>query len=116
MPVAGVTITPERRVTDFGDGDYSPITPIENAVFDLDPPSSSATAVGDGDGGKPYMQDGSLFVPRGSDLKDGDRVKFQDKTFGIVGDARWDMDSPFPSGAAHSLVGRYVEYALRLGG
>lgn len=115
--VTGMTITPKRRTTDFGEGQFLPITPIPGAVFALDPPSSSTAAVGADDLGKPYAQAGSLFVPRGSDLKDGDQVAYQGKTYGIVGDALWDMDQPLEAaGQAHAIIGHYVEYALRLGG
>lgn len=111
LSFTGVAITPERRVTDFGEGDWAPITAIANAVVVLDTPSASAQAVGSADPGKPYVQGGSLFVPRGSDLKDGDRIRYQGKTFGIVGDAQWDQNHAF-SGQDLGVV----EYTLRLGG
>lgn len=107
----GVTITPQRSNPDFGEDSWSDLSPIEKAVFDLDKPSATTQSVRDGDGGKPYMQAGSLFVPRGSDLKDGDRVTYQGKTYGVVGDRQWDQNHP---STQHDFG--YMEFGLRLGG
>lgn len=106
----GVTITPQRSTTVFGEDTWVAITPISNAVFVLSTPSASVGNIGSTKD-RLYAQGGSLFVPRGSDLKDGDRVTFQGKTFGVVGDAQWDMDHPFTGDDFG-----YVEYAIRLGG
>lgn len=99
----GVTITPERKTTDFGERDWADIEPIEDAVFDLDEPKPV------GESG--YMQTGTLFVPRGSDLKDGDRVTYQDQKFGVIGNAQRDMNHPF-TGDDFGVV----YYAIRTGG
>lgn len=106
---AGKTITPQRSTTEFGESSWADMDPIPNAVVVMATPSS--TQSGAADGGKVYMQTGSVFVPRGSDLRDGDRFTYQDKTFGVVGDAQWDTDHPF-SGRNLGVV----EYAIRLGG
>jgi hypothetical protein len=103
----GVTITPQRPTEgDFGESDWDDLTPIENVVVVTNSPSAAA-----GEAGKVYSQDGSLFVPRGSDLRNGDRFPYQGKAFGVVGDAQWDMNHPF----SNSNLG-YVEYTIRLGG
>lgn len=99
----GVTITPERKTTDFGETQWAAVDPIANAVFALDEPTTVNESA--------HMQTGTLFVPRGSDLKDGDRVPYQDKVFGVVGDVLWDMNTPF-SGSNFG----YVAYSIRLGG
>lgn len=102
----GVTVVPERYVEEFGEPTWSNLPVIDNAVFALDAPTSI-----DDDGGRPYRQLGSVFVPRGSDLKDGDRVAYQNKQWRIVGDAQWDMDHPFTGDDFG-----YVEYRIQLGG
>ncbi|MBX9920005.1 MAG: hypothetical protein K2Y33_09305 [Mycolicibacterium frederiksbergense] len=103
---AGETITPQRYTEVFGESDWVDLSAISNVVIALDAPSADGQAAG-----KSYMQTGSLFAPRGSDLKDRDRFTYQDKTFGVVGDARWNQNHPF-TGANFG----YVEYAIRLGG
>lgn len=104
-PVYGVTITPTRLTSDsLGNHTPTALAPITNAVFALDAPSAD-------DNSSLYSQGGDLFVPRGSDLRNGDRVTYQGRTFGIVGEAQWDMD--------HPLTGEdfgYVVYTIRFGG
>lgn len=102
----GETIVPQRRTEDFGESDWSDIAPIDDAVFTFDTPAVDITSSGGRD-----VQTGSLFVPRGADLKDGDRVPYRGKWFGVVGGVRWDMDHPF-TGADFGVV----EYTIRLGG
>lgn len=103
----GVTLTPERFTEqDFGESEWVVLDQIANAVVVLDGPVAIAT-----ESGKAYTQNGSLFVPRGSDLQNADRFEYQDKTFGVVGDARWDMNSPFTGDDFG-----YVEFSIRLGG
>lgn len=99
----GVTVIPERKTTDFGESDWVAIAPIANAVFALDEPTTVDESA--------HMQTGTLFVPRGSDLKDGDRITYQNKLFGVIGDAQWDMDTPF----GRNSFG-YVAYSIRVGG
>uniref|UniRef100_A0AAU8GPZ8 Head-to-tail stopper n=1 Tax=Mycobacterium phage Farewell TaxID=3158893 RepID=A0AAU8GPZ8_9CAUD len=103
-PVDGVTIHPQRRTTDFGETNWTDLDPIELAIPQLDEARPNTNGEG-------YTQSGTLFVPRGSDLQDGDRFRFQKKTFGVIGDAMWDMN--------HPLTGDdfgYVYYAIQLGG
>lgn len=113
----GPTVTPQRKTEDFGEGDWTDLTPIDNVLFAFNTPSMIA------DSGSAYTQAASLFVPRGCDLKDGDRVPYKpgtgagdsvDKTnvsrwYLVDGDAMFDMDQPF----TNSDFG-YVEYALSL--
>lgn len=104
-PVVGVTITPQRPTFDgLGNPTYAAIGQITNAVFALDAPSAD-------DDSSLYTQSGELFVPRGSDLRNGDHVTYQGRTFGVVGEAQWDMDHPF-TGEDFG----YVAYTIRYGG
>lgn len=68
----GATIAPKRADTDFGENQWSNLEAIANAV--VVPPQ--------------------LFVPRGSDLKDGDQFSYQDTTYWVRGQRKWDMDHP----------------------
>lgn len=102
----GVTVIPLRNVGSAENPTWSNITPIDNAVFALQAPSVITN-----ERGYRYLQMGSVFVPRGCDLKDGDRLPYQGKTFGVVGDALWDMNQPFTG----DDLG-YVEYTIRMGG
>lgn len=86
-PIAGVTITPARPTSDgLGNLSWTDRAPITNAVFALDPPAT--------DGDSIYTQTGSLFVPRGSDIGNGDRVVFEGRAFVAIGVPLWDMDHP----------------------
>src|SRR6184192_2799549 len=86
-PIAGVSITPQRPVSDgLGNLSWTDLTPIANAVFALGAPSSSADSV--------YSQTGSVFVPRGSDLTNGDRIVYQGRPFVVIGVPLWDMNHP----------------------
>lgn len=74
MSITGATINPERNDPDFGEPNWSDLATIHNAVV--------------------IGLNGQLFVPRGSDLKTGDRFKYQEKTYWVTSDAEWDMDHP----------------------
>ena len=104
-PIFGVTITPSRPAFDsLGNPTPVDLPSITNAVFALNGPSAD-------DDSSLYSQGGDLFVPRGSDLRNGDRVTYQGRIFGIVGEAQWDMD--------HPMTGEdfgYVAYTIRYGG
>ena len=103
-PISGVTITPERPTSDgLGNLSWVDQSPITNAVFALDAPSADDDSV--------YTQTGSLFVPRGSDLANGDRVLFESRAFVVIGTPMWDMD--------HPMTGEdfgYVEVRIQWGG
>lgn len=103
---AGVTISPQRPTDNFGEPAWTPLAHITNAVVALNSPAAVVS-----ESGKAYTQDGSVFVPRGSDLASGDRFTHQGKTYGVVGDAQWDMNHPFTGDDFG-----YVEYSIRLGG
>jgi len=104
--VHGVAVTPQRAVSDFGESDWTDLPEIEDVVFVLDAPVAVTT-----ESGARYTQDGSVFVPRGSDLRHGDRIPYQGTVYSVVGNVRWDMDHPL----TRADFG-YVEYAIRRGG
>jgi hypothetical protein len=106
MTPSGITITPQRDTGSNGNPHWVDQTPIANAVFALNTPVEQA-----GERGNVYTQTGSVFVPRGSDLQDGDRITHQSKRFRVIGDPQWDMNQPFTG----SDFG-YVEYTIRMGG
>src|SRR5258707_9953593 len=86
-PIYGMTIIPQWPPSDgLGNLIWVDRDPIANAVFDLGAPSSSGDSL--------YSQSGSLFVPRGSVIRNGDRITYQGRTFVAVGEPLWDMDHP----------------------
>lgn len=86
-PVYGVTITPQRPTSDgLGNLSWANLTAIPDAVFALDAPSSNGDSL--------YSQSGSLFVPRGSDIANGDRINYQGRAYVAVGEPMWDMNHP----------------------
>lgn len=99
----GVTITPERDQGVDGNPNWQPLQPIRNAVFAPNHPVSILDR-----GGLQNTEDGSVYVPRGCDLRDGDRVEFNGTKYGIVGAALWDMNHPFTG----DDLG-YVEFVIR---
>lgn len=103
-PVFGETITPQRPSSDgLGNLTWEPRASIPNAVFALEAPSSNEDST--------YSQGGSLFVPRGSVITNGDRVTYQGRAFVVIGPPQWDMD--------HPLTGDdfgYVEVKIQWGG
>jgi hypothetical protein len=114
--IKGVTITPQRPTSDglgnltfTGEPGGGPaLPPIENAVFMLEPAGGginrmTATSV--------YPETGILFVPRGSDLRNGDRVPFGSRNFVVVGEPLWDMNHPMTD----EDFG-YVEVRIQWGG
>jgi hypothetical protein len=85
--IFGVTLTPQRPTSDgLGNLSWADLAAIANAVFALDAPSMTDDSV--------YTQAGSLFVPRGSDITNGDRVPYQGRNFVVVGVPMWDMNHP----------------------
>lgn len=102
--ISGVTITPQRPTSDgLGNLSWTNLDAIANAVFALEGPNSDSDSV--------YAQSGSLFVPRGSDLVNGDRITYQGRTFVVVGEPLWDMN--------HPMTGEdfgYVEVRIQWGG
>lgn len=90
-PVSTVTVTP-RRPTEDPDGNkvFTDLPPV-GVVPALDPPARAAWR----SHGERYIQDGKVFVPRGTDLIAGDELTFNGATFTVVGNARGDQDHPF---------------------
>lgn len=107
-PIYGVTITPERPTSDgLGNLTFTPLDAIQGAVFDLAAPIGGSRLHPD----SVYRQSGKLFVPRGSDIHNGDRVPYQDRNWVVIGEPMWDMD--------HPLTGEdfgYVEVPIMWGG
>lgn len=86
-PIFGVTITPQRPTSDgLSNLTFADLDAIPNAVFALDAPNA--------DGDSIYSQGGSLFVPRGSDIKNGDRINYGGRSFVAIGVPQWDMNHP----------------------
>lgn len=106
MKPIGITITPERDHGENGNPNWQPLNSIPHCVIDMNRPVAD-----DERSSRRSTQAGSLFAPRGCGLKDGDRFTYQNVTFGIVGNALWDMDHPL-SGDDFG----YVEYVIRKGG
>ena len=67
----GSAISPKRAALVFGETVWSDLPAIENVLVQV------PTCV---------------FVPRGSDLKVGDKFTFQDRTYFITSAAKWDYD------------------------
>lgn len=69
----GPTISPKRASKDFGENDWGALAAIDNAVV-VAP---------------------QLFVPRGSDLKVGDKFAHQGQTYFVTDGPKWDTDHAF---------------------
>ena len=103
-PIYGVTITPQRPTSDgLGNLSFANLAPIPGAVFALEAPGSNEDSV--------YFQGGSLFVPRGSNITNGDRVVYQGRNFVVQGVQMWDMNHPL----TNEDFG-YVEVRIEWGG
>lgn len=90
-PISTVTVTPRRPTGDpDGNKTFADLPPVP-AVFSLSAPAKAAWR----SHGERYIQDGVVFVPRGSDLIAGDEVTYQGLTFTVIGNARGDQDQPF---------------------
>jgi hypothetical protein len=83
--LSGATIAILRPTVDFGETDYTPAGSVADAV--VVPPQ--------------------LFVPRGSDVKVGDKFTHQNVTYFVTGSVQWDMDHPM---SGEDLG--YVEYEI----
>jgi hypothetical protein len=107
-PVTGVTITPQRPTSDgLGNLTFADLDDIENAVFAVEPAVGGSRLHPD----SVYRQSAQLFVPRGSDIRNGDRVTYQGRNWVVIGELLWDMD--------HPMTGEdfgYVEVPLMWGG
>jgi len=103
-PIGGETIVPQRPTSDgLGNLSWTDLPAITNAVFALTSPSATEDSV--------YSQGGSLFVPRGSNITNGDRVVYQGRPFVVIGVPQWDMN--------HPMTGEdfgYVEVQIQWGG
>lgn len=103
-PIYGATITPQRPTSDgLGNLTFADLTPIDNVVVALDGPSSTEDSV--------YADAGSIYVPRGSDIANGDRVPYQGRNFVVIGEPLWDMNHPL----TNDDFG-YIEVKIQWGG
>lgn len=92
-PLHGVSFTPSRPASDgLGNLTFTDLDEIKGAVFALDAPGPPGIASGTGD--SVYTQGGSVFVPRGSDIRNGDRIPYQGRFFVAFGGPQWDLDHP----------------------
>lgn len=66
------------------------------AVMDVSEPGAGPAVMGVQTGDVTlFTQAGELFVPRGSDLRAGDRVTWQGRKYELMGVPQWDQDHPF---------------------
>lgn len=84
-PAATVSITPQRPTEVFGEETFTDLEPID-AVVSLNAPTHGVNGR--------FTQDGTLFVPRGSDVKAADKFTYQGHEFRVVGWPRADQDHP----------------------
>lgn len=90
-PVETVSVPLKRPVEDEHGNKTFITLPAVDAVPSLQP---AARQTWRAHGGR-YVQDGQIFVPRGSDVKAGDEIVLGGHTYVIVGGARGDQDQPF---------------------
>lgn len=75
-------------------GAYVPLRDIQAMVV-LDPPSAGPPLMGvQTDDVTAFTQAGQVFVPRGSDLRGGDRLTYQARKYVLMGARNWDADHP----------------------
>ena len=94
----GHTMEVYRTTRDrFGDGEQILVGTIENVVFQW----ASAASVGLRFHKNKDLQESSslsavVFAPRDAAIKlqGGDRIKFNDSVYQVVGDRAWDEDNP----------------------
>ena len=100
QPAAGIVCPPRADGTTPAPGELDHCVPV------VDAPLAQTLARG-----TESTQSGSIFVPRGSGVKDNMRFFYQGTWFGIVGDERWNYDQ---------VLNRedygYVEFSVRKGG
>jgi hypothetical protein len=85
ISITGATIDVARPSPDFGETVYGTPVSVDNVV--VVPPQ--------------------LFVPRGSDVKVGDRFTYQNVTYFVTKPVAWDMDHPM---SGENLG--YVEFTI----
>lgn len=75
-------------------GGYAPLDNIP-AVVVLEAPSAGPQSMGaQTDDITAFTQSGQVFVPRGSDLRAGDRFTYQGRKYFLVGARNWDINHP----------------------
>jgi hypothetical protein len=86
------TPVPARRPTEDEHGNkvFASLGTLD-AVMALGPPARQTWRAH----GDRYVQDGTVFVRRGSDLKAGDEIQYGGYWYTVVGQPRGDQDHPF---------------------
>lgn len=88
-PAFAVPVVPERDTGSDGNPNWTPLTETK-MVMSLNAP----TLVADSKGSR-YTQSGTVCVPRGYDLKHGDRLPYDGAKYTVVGRQRGNQDHPF---------------------
>lgn len=92
ITAAFAPVLPFERPDDSGV--YSPLSNTAAIVF-LNAPSAGPSSMGvQTNDVTSFTQGGDVYVPRGSDLKAGDRVTFQARKYVLMGAANWDIEHP----------------------
>lgn len=86
-PKSTLPVVPQRNHGQGGNADWQSLPPTR-MVLSLNP----ARLVDDK--GSRYTQDGTAFIPRGYELRHGDRLPYRGRFFTVVGSPRGDHDHP----------------------
>lgn len=81
-------VTPQRFTIVFGEKTPVPMDPVMVGYL-LGPPNAVQS-----ESGVRYTRSGTLYVARGEDLKEGDKIPLPEGVFGIVAPAELDYESP----------------------
>lgn len=100
-PPFALDITPERNVGADGNNDWQALAETRMVV------SLGAPNPVDGKGSR-YSQSGTVFVPRGYDLKHGDRIPYDGAHYAVIGKPRGTTDHAITGDefwAAYTITG-----------
>lgn len=92
-PQATTTIKPRRPTETFGEETLTPEYPAAGSLPAIDAVVSLGAPVA-GVNGR-YTQGGTVFVPRGSDLRAADKFTYNGDEYRVVGKPRGDQLQPF---------------------
>lgn len=92
-PAAAPTL-PFERQTDGSGASYTALGYIP-ALVELAPPTSGPAFMGvETEDVTSFTEAGTLFVPRGYDVRAGDRCTYQGRKYLVMGSRNWDLDHP----------------------
>lgn len=92
-PAAAPKLAFERPQDNSGTN-FSPIGLVP-ALVELNPPTSGPAFMGvQTEDVTSYTESGTLFVPRGADVRAGDRCTYQGRNYLLMGARNWDTDHP----------------------